>query len=106
MHFILPYTFHKYNKFVFHLIPQIIPNSYLLKAGGAHMERNFHGLRRVKIQDKDFTRQSWGYKVINCQPLWHKVKLKLTYMCRTNILYFCIYYVYYTDSFISYIWYY
>ncbi|KAF3447015.1 hypothetical protein FNV43_RR12195 [Rhamnella rubrinervis] len=34
-----------------------------LPAGGARMERNFYGLRRVKIQDKDFTRQSWGYQV-------------------------------------------
>ncbi|XP_060672991.1 beta-galactosidase 16-like [Ziziphus jujuba] len=34
-----------------------------LPAGGAHMESKFYGLRRLRIQDKDFSRNSWGYKV-------------------------------------------
>jgi hypothetical protein len=37
---------------------------FYMKNSGAYLERRVAGLRKVKVQGRDFTNYSWGYQVI------------------------------------------
>lgn len=52
------------------------------------MERRFAGLRRVKIQDKYFTRYAWGYKVMTFSHEDVKLNMLISSLNNHFLLYF------------------